>query len=60
MEKCFVCGRPAAGSLRVFTSFLCRTCEQELLLLTADDPRYLFFVEKIRQVLPVAAEPLLP
>ncbi|NLM46740.1 MAG: hypothetical protein GX200_08060 [Firmicutes bacterium] len=60
MEKCFACSRPATGGLRIFSTFLCRSCEQELLLLTADDPRYLFFMEKIRQALPAAAEPLVP
>ncbi|NLN06162.1 MAG: sigma factor G inhibitor Gin [Firmicutes bacterium] len=60
MEKCFVCSRPATGGLRIFTSFLCWSCEQELLLLSVDDPRYLFFVEKIRQALPEAAESLVP
>ncbi|HJV45216.1 MAG TPA: sigma factor G inhibitor Gin [Bacillota bacterium] len=47
---CIVCGNKREEGITIWNSFICHTCEQEMVRTDVMDEKYSFFVEKMRNI----------
>jgi len=49
-ETCIVCEQPKERGIHLYTKFICCDCEKEIIQTETDNPKYLFYLEKLRKV----------
>ncbi|WP_017729539.1 sigma factor G inhibitor Gin [Halalkalibacterium ligniniphilum] len=47
---CLVCEQQKPSGMQLGTSFICETCEREIVQTEIDDAAYLFYVKKLRNL----------
>ncbi len=55
-ERCAVCEKLKTEGIKVFHSFLCEQCEQEMLETDTEDAKYQYYLEKMKNLLPSTGE----
>jgi hypothetical protein len=45
---CLICGEEDPGGLKILGKGLCRGCEEKLLLLSAADTTYNYYIDRIK------------
>lgn len=49
-EICIVCDREKSVGIHLYTSFICVDCEREMISTQTSDPKYQYYLEKLRRV----------
>ncbi|WP_223703278.1 sigma factor G inhibitor Gin [Sutcliffiella deserti] len=49
-ETCMVCEEKKDKGIHVYTEFLCRDCEKEMLQTDTSDPRYKFYLQQLKKI----------
>jgi hypothetical protein len=49
-HNCIVCGNGGKEGIFIFNSFVCKHCEQEIVMTDAADDKYSFFIRQMRQI----------
>lgn len=49
-EQCVVCEQVKPAGIHLYTSFICTECEQIMIQTDTSDPKYKFYVDKLRKV----------
>lgn len=49
-ETCVVCEQTKATGIHLYTSFICTECESVMINTDTSDPKYKYYVEKLRKV----------
>lgn len=49
-EVCIVCEKQKEKGIHLYTSFICVDCEKEILATQTFDPKYKFYLEKLKRV----------
>ncbi|MRX72930.1 sigma factor G inhibitor Gin [Bacillus lacus] len=49
-EVCVVCDARKEDGIHLYTSFVCTECEQEMVQTQTFDPKYQFFIKKLKRV----------
>lgn len=49
-ETCIVCDEEKELGIHLYTSFICRDCEKEMTNTPTSDPKYQYYLEKLRRV----------
>ncbi len=49
-SECIVCGRQMNVGLKICGQFICSDCEQEIVHTEVSDPRYLYFIQCMKQI----------
>ncbi|WCK54609.1 sigma factor G inhibitor Gin [Aneurinibacillus sp. Ricciae_BoGa-3] len=49
-DHCIVCGRKDREGIFIFTAFVCRSCEQEMVTTEVNEDKYLYFIKQMRQI----------
>ncbi|WP_070121508.1 sigma factor G inhibitor Gin [Bacillus marinisedimentorum] len=50
-ETCVVCEEPKANGIHLYTRFICRECEKEMVKTDTSDERYHFYLKQLKKVL---------
>lgn len=53
-EVCIVCEDKKDSGIHLYASFICESCEREMIETNTNDPKYIFYLQQLRkiQVLP--------
>ncbi|WP_338779238.1 sigma factor G inhibitor Gin [Metabacillus sp. FJAT-52054] len=49
-ETCIICDTCKPDGIHLYTSFICTDCEREMVSTDAAEPKYDFFVKKLKSV----------
>ncbi|WP_413466682.1 sigma factor G inhibitor Gin [Mesobacillus subterraneus] len=49
-EKCVICEQTKKAGIHLYTSFICADCESIMIKTDTSDPKYKYYVEKLRKV----------
>jgi hypothetical protein len=49
-ETCIVCDTEKLTGIHLYTSFICVECEKEITGIQTSDPKYQYYLEKLRRV----------
>ena len=49
-ETCVVCEHVKVVGIHLYTSFICKECEGLMIQTDSSDPKYKYYVEKLRKV----------
>ncbi|SFB60949.1 Inhibitor of sigma-G Gin [Cohnella sp. OV330] len=49
-KTCIVCGHRDREGIRIMSSFICHSCESEMVNTQVEDQRYPFFVQQLKQL----------
>ncbi|MCD7036621.1 sigma factor G inhibitor Gin [Metabacillus sp. GX 13764] len=50
LESCIVCEEKKPEGIHLYTSFICHECEAEMVRTKTDEPRYSYFIDKLKRV----------
>ncbi|MFC6335133.1 sigma factor G inhibitor Gin [Paenibacillus septentrionalis] len=50
-QQCTICGKESEIGLHIVSSFICSSCEQEIVQIDVEDERYPFFVSRMKTIL---------
>jgi hypothetical protein len=49
-ETCVVCEQTKPLGIHLYTAFICTECERELIETDAADPRYKYFLQRLKKI----------
>jgi hypothetical protein len=49
-ETCIVCDQQKEKGLHLYSQFICKDCETDIIKTDTDDQKYQYYVEKMRKV----------
>lgn len=49
-RRCIICGKEAVEGLFIYESFVCHTCEREMVRTNVDDEKYGLFIRKLKKI----------
>ncbi|MBM4765337.1 sigma factor G inhibitor Gin [Bacillus sp. B15-48] len=49
-ETCIICEKLKPTGIHLYTSFICTECENGMILTDTNDPKYKYFVEKLKKI----------
>mgnify|MGYP001031734777 CR=1 FL=1 len=49
-ETCIICDIVKMSGIHLYTSFICVDCEKEMTSTQTSDPKYQYYLEKLRRV----------
>ncbi|MCI0767550.1 sigma factor G inhibitor Gin [Bacillus sp. TL12] len=49
-EVCIVCENKKDDGIRVQTSFICDTCERDMVETETNDPKYIYYLQQLRKI----------
>lgn len=49
-EICVICEEFKDQGIHLYTSFICRDCEKDVISTDTNDPKYKYFLNKLRKV----------
>ncbi|AZU64790.1 sigma factor G inhibitor Gin [Neobacillus mesonae] len=49
-ETCVICENQKVKGIHLYTSFICSDCEHELIQTDTSDPKYKYFLKRLRKV----------
>ncbi|MBU8881439.1 sigma factor G inhibitor Gin [Bacillus sp. FJAT-29790] len=49
-EKCVICEQAKQKGIHLYTSFICTDCESDLISTDTGNPRYKYFLRKLRKI----------
>lgn len=49
-ETCIICDMEKTTGIHLYTSFICVDCEKEMTSTQTSDPKYQYYLEKLRRV----------
>lgn len=49
-EVCVICEESKQLGVHLYTSFICLECEKDIISTDTSDPKYKYFIEKLRKV----------
>ena len=49
-QCCTICGKSSTAGLHIVKSFICSSCEQEIVNIDVKDERYPFFVSRMKTI----------
>jgi hypothetical protein len=49
-EVCVICEEQKDKGIHLYTSFICTKCEQDIIMTDTNDPRYKYFLNKLRKI----------
>ncbi|KKK36691.1 CsfB [Mesobacillus campisalis] len=49
-ESCVICEQIRPAGIHLYTSFICTDCEQTMIQTETSDPKYKYYVDKLRKV----------
>jgi hypothetical protein len=49
-ETCIICDLKKSMGIHLYTSFICIDCEKEMTNTQTSDPKYQYYLEKLRRV----------
>jgi hypothetical protein len=49
-ETCIICDLKKSTGIHLYTSFICIDCEKEMTNTQTSDPKYQYYLEKLRRV----------
>jgi len=49
-ETCVICGGLKRQGIHLYTSFICTDCERDLIQTDTTDPKYKFYLQKLKKV----------
>ncbi|MGM7724501.1 sigma factor G inhibitor Gin [uncultured Metabacillus sp.] len=49
-ETCIICDMEKNAGIHLYTSFICVDCEKEMTRTKPSDPKYSYFLEKLRRI----------
>lgn len=49
-ETCVICDEKKGKGIHLYTSFLCIDCERDIILTDTNDPKYKYYLKKLRQI----------
>ncbi|PGT90979.1 sigma factor G inhibitor Gin [Bacillus sp. AFS040349] len=49
-ETCIICDKEKATGIHLYTSFICVECEKNITNTQTSDPKYQYYLEKLRRV----------
>ena len=49
-EICVICEEKKEKGIHLYTSFICTNCERDMIKTETNDPKYKFFLNKLRKV----------
>ncbi|NRD77445.1 sigma factor G inhibitor Gin [Bacillus sp. BRMEA1] len=49
-ETCVICEHLKPRGIHLYTSFICTECETDLIQTDTDDPRYKYFLNKLKKI----------
>lgn len=49
-EQCIICHKQKEKGIHLYTSFICMECEKEMIDTNTNEPKYQYFIEKLKQV----------
>jgi hypothetical protein len=47
---CIVCGNQQVLGISIYSSFICHSCEQEMIRTEVGDEKYPFFIQRMKQI----------
>lgn len=49
-ETCVICEQTKTAGIHLYTSFICTDCESTMTKTDTSDPKYKFYIQKLRKV----------
>jgi hypothetical protein len=49
-EFCVICNKQKEKGIHLYTSFICTECEQEMIHTNTNEPKYQYYIKKLRRV----------
>lgn len=49
-ETCIICEETKYEGYHLYTKFICTDCEKDMLQTETDDPKYHFYIKKLKKV----------
>lgn len=49
-ETCIICDTEKTKGIHLYTSFVCTDCEIDMIQTETEDPKYKYFINKLRRV----------
>jgi hypothetical protein len=49
-EACVICEEQKDKGIHLYTSFICTKCEQDIIMTDTNDPKYKYFLNKLRKI----------
>ncbi len=49
-EICVICEEQKEKGIHLYTSFICSDCEKDMIMTETNDPKYKYFLKKLRKV----------
>ncbi|MDC2867464.1 MULTISPECIES: sigma factor G inhibitor Gin [unclassified Bacillus (in: firmicutes)] len=49
-EVCIVCEDKKDSGIHLYTSFICESCEREMIETNTNDPKYMFYLQQLRKI----------
>ncbi|WP_433959615.1 sigma factor G inhibitor Gin [Cytobacillus horneckiae] len=49
-ERCVICEESKVKGIHLYTSFICSDCEKDLIATDTDDPKYKFYLNKLKKI----------
>lgn len=49
-EICVICEEQKEKGIHLYTSFICTNCERDMIKTETNDPKYKYFLNKLRKV----------
>ncbi|MEI4832489.1 sigma factor G inhibitor Gin [Bacillus sp. FJAT-53711] len=49
-EVCIVCEHKKDSGIHLYTSFICESCEREMIETNTNDPKYMFYLQQLRKI----------
>ncbi|MBA9029210.1 hypothetical protein HNP81_004573 [Peribacillus huizhouensis] len=49
-ETCIVCDQVKDDGIHLYTSFICKQCELDMIGTETDDPRYKYYLQRLKKV----------
>jgi uncharacterized protein (DUF983 family) len=49
-ERCVVCEENKLKGIHLYTAFICMDCEEDILITETDDPKYKYYLQKLKKI----------
>ncbi|WP_449538305.1 sigma factor G inhibitor Gin [Ferdinandcohnia sp. Marseille-Q9671] len=49
-ETCIICEQEKKNGIHLYTRFICMDCEQDIIHTETNDPKYQFYLDRLRKV----------
>ncbi|MBD8071041.1 sigma factor G inhibitor Gin [Bacillus sp. PS06] len=49
-ETCVICEEQKQRGIHLYTKFICTDCEKDMIQTETNDPKYLYYLKKLRSV----------